>query len=221
MPGMDGLTLIGKLSESRSPGHHHHRSHRARPSRRSISAWPATFDRFPSRPRRSRARGACVRRIRVCFNSKTSPSPSARKPAGARHPAGRRSRSRRPVGPNGAGKTTLLKMLAGLTSPMASSRPNALTLGYLPQDGWPTAAAPSGRSEPCPRPPRSQGRNARAEGRLGDPQSEADHVRAARTASPGSLPLVGRRSRIKVARARGLGFEPDVQEQLTDHLSGG
>jgi ATP-binding cassette, subfamily F, member 3 len=40
-------------------------------------------------------------------------------------------------GPNGAGKTTLLRMLAGLEEPDEGDvqRPNALTIGYLPQDG--------------------------------------------------------------------------------------
>ena len=40
-------------------------------------------------------------------------------------------------GPNGAGKTTLLKMMAGIDEPDAGAvlKPNALTVGYLPQDG--------------------------------------------------------------------------------------
>ena len=40
-------------------------------------------------------------------------------------------------GPNGAGKTTMLKMLAGLDEPDSGAiiKPNALTVGYLPQDG--------------------------------------------------------------------------------------
>src|ERR671921_413465 len=40
-------------------------------------------------------------------------------------------------GPNGAGKTTLLRMLAGFDEPDTGlvMKPNALTIGYLPQDG--------------------------------------------------------------------------------------
>ena len=71
-------------------------------------------------------------------------------------------------GPNGAGKTTLLKMLAGFDEPDAGfiQKPNALTFGYLPQDGL----SHSGRTDHRrgqPRPQaaaRSQGRDARARG---------------------------------------------------------
>ena len=47
-------------------------------------------------------------------------------------------------GPNGVGKTTLLRMLIGAEEPDAGKiiRPNAITVGYLPQDGL----AHSGRS---------------------------------------------------------------------------
>jgi len=40
-------------------------------------------------------------------------------------------------GPNGAGKTTLLKMMAGIDEPDSGAvlKPNACTVGYLPQDG--------------------------------------------------------------------------------------
>src|SRR6185437_12549376 len=40
-------------------------------------------------------------------------------------------------GPNGAGKTTVLRMLAGLDEPDggAITKPAALAVGYLPQDG--------------------------------------------------------------------------------------
>src|SRR5688500_8650811 len=40
-------------------------------------------------------------------------------------------------GPNGAGKTTLLRLLAGLDEADTGAvlKPNALTIGYLPQDG--------------------------------------------------------------------------------------
>src|SRR6187200_2880141 len=133
-------------------------------------------------------------------------------------------------GPNGAGKTTLLKMLAGLDEPDEGviQKPNALTLGYLPQDGL----NHSGRSV------KDEASLAlkhlldlksemhELEERLGDTTlSEADHdsVLARYSEVQDRFRLSGGyQIELKVATVlRGLGFEPEVQHQLTDHLSGG
>ncbi|MEY4637045.1 MAG: putative transporter ATP-binding protein YheS [Acidobacteriota bacterium] len=133
-------------------------------------------------------------------------------------------------GPNGAGKTTLLKMLAGFDEPDAGfiQKPNALTIGYLPQDGL----AHSGRTVTAEaslalKPLLDLKAEMHAlEARLGDPSlSEADHDAVLHRYSDVQDQFRlgdGYQIELKVATVlRGLGFEPEVQEQLTDHLSGG
>jgi ATP-binding cassette subfamily F protein 3 len=133
-------------------------------------------------------------------------------------------------GPNGAGKTTLLKMLAGFDEPDAGviQKPNALTLGYLPQDGL----SHSGRTVKdeaslALKPLLDLKAEMHAlEERLGDTTvSEAEHqtilTRYSEVQDRFRLGD-GYQIELKVATVlRGLGFEPAAQEQLTDHLSGG
>jgi ATP-binding cassette, subfamily F, member 3 len=133
-------------------------------------------------------------------------------------------------GPNGAGKTTLLKMLAGFDEPDAGiiQKPNALTLGYLPQDGL----SHSGRivkdeASLALKPLLDlKAEMHDLEERLGDASlSEAEHDAAlARYSEVQDRFRLsdGYQIELKVATVlRGLGFEPEAQEQLSDHLSGG
>jgi ATP-binding cassette subfamily F protein 3 len=133
-------------------------------------------------------------------------------------------------GPNGAGKTTLLRMLAGLDEPDTGQilRPNALTIGYLPQDGL----SHSGRSvvdeaSLALKPLLDMKAEMHdLEHRLGDDSVSVEEHDAMlhryselqerfRMADGYSLEL-------KVATVlRGLGFEPQDFDNLTDHLSGG
>ncbi|MGQ0732407.1 MAG: ABC-F family ATP-binding cassette domain-containing protein [Acidobacteriota bacterium] len=131
-------------------------------------------------------------------------------------------------GPNGAGKTTLLRMLAGLEEPDGGLvlRPHALTIGYLPQDGL----THRGR--------RVVEEASQALKPLLDMKAELhelEHRLAEDTSDDHDALLVryselqerfriadGYHLELKVATVlRGLGFELQDFDKLTDHLSGG
>ena len=133
-------------------------------------------------------------------------------------------------GPNGAGKTTLLKMLAGFDEPDSGviQKPNALTLGYLPQDGLVhTGRTVKDEASLALKPLLDlKAEMHDLEGRLGDATlSEAEHdaVLARYSEVQDRFRLSdGYQIELKVATVlRGLGFELEVQDQLSDHLSGG
>jgi ATP-binding cassette, subfamily F, member 3 len=133
-------------------------------------------------------------------------------------------------GPNGAGKTTLLKMLAGFDEPDSGfiQKPNALTLGYLPQDGLThTGRSVVAEASLALKPLLDLKTEMHdLEARLGDAAlSEAEHdaMLARYSEVQDRFRLSdGYQIELKVATVlRGLGFEPEAQQQSTDHLSGG
>jgi len=133
-------------------------------------------------------------------------------------------------GPNGAGKTTLLKMLAGFDEPDAGfiQKPNALTFGYLPQDGLShSGRTVSAEASLALKPLLDLKAEMHAlEARLGDASlNEQEHDALLHRYSDVQDQFRlgdGYQIELKVATVlRGLGFEPEAQEQLTDHLSGG
>jgi ATP-binding cassette, subfamily F, member 3 len=133
-------------------------------------------------------------------------------------------------GPNGAGKTTLLRMLAGLDEPDSGEvlKPNALTIGYLPQDGLTyTGRSVVEEASLALKPLLDMKAEMHdLEHRLGEPAVSAD----AHDAMLHRYSDLQERFRIadgyhldlKVATVlRGLGFEHDDFGKLSDHLSGG
>jgi ATP-binding cassette subfamily F protein 3 len=133
-------------------------------------------------------------------------------------------------GPNGAGKTTLLRMLAGLEEPDSGviQRPNALTIGYLPQDGlYHSGRTVVDEASLALKPLLDmKAEMHELEHRLGDPavpeeEHEAMLHRYSELQERFRL-ADGYQIDLKVATVlRGLGFEPDDFDKLTDHLSGG
>src|SRR4030095_475685 len=133
-------------------------------------------------------------------------------------------------GPNGAGKTTLLRMLAGIDEPDSGDiqKPNALTFGYLPQDGLTHRGRSVVDEASLALKPLLdlKAEMHQLEERLGDSgltPEEHDAVLHRYSEVQDRFRLSdGYQIELKVATVlRGLGFEPELDEQLTDHLSGG
>ena len=133
-------------------------------------------------------------------------------------------------GPNGAGKTTLLRMLAALDEPDdgAVQKPNALTIGYLPQDGlsYRGRTVVDEASQALKSLLDLKAEMHDLEHRLGDAtvsagEHEALLLRYSEVQERFRI-LDGYHLELKVATVlAGLGFEPADFEKLTDHLSGG
>jgi ATP-binding cassette subfamily F protein 3 len=133
-------------------------------------------------------------------------------------------------GPNGAGKTTLLRMLGGMDEPDSGEiqKPNALTFGYLPQDGLTHHGRTVVDEASLALKPLLdlKAEMHELEGRLGDDSlspAEHDAVLHRYSEVQDRFRLSdGYQIELKVATVlRGLGFEPEMDGQLTDHLSGG
>ncbi|MGH9386855.1 MAG: ABC-F family ATP-binding cassette domain-containing protein [Vicinamibacterales bacterium] len=133
-------------------------------------------------------------------------------------------------GPNGAGKTTLLRMLAGLDESDSGEiqKPNALTFGYLPQDGLTHHGRVVVDEASLALKPLLDLKDEmhRLEERLGDVKltpDEHDAVLHRYSEVQDRFRLSdGYQIELKVATVlRGLGFEPEMDQQSTDHLSGG
>jgi ATP-binding cassette, subfamily F, member 3 len=133
-------------------------------------------------------------------------------------------------GPNGAGKTTLLRMLAGLDEPDEGHvlRPNALTIGYLPQDGLSHRGRIVVDEASLALKPLLDMKTELhdLEHRLGDdtmPVDEHDAMLHRYSEVQERFRMAdGYHLELKVATVlRGLGFSHADFQQLTDHLSGG
>ena len=133
-------------------------------------------------------------------------------------------------GPNGAGKTTLLRMLAGLDEPDEGVvvRPNALTIGYLPQDGLSHHGTSVVEEASLALKPLLDLKHEMhdLEHRLGDDTTSPDeHEGLLHRYSEVQERFTiadGYHLELKVATVlRGLGFESGDFDKRTDHLSGG
>jgi ATP-binding cassette subfamily F protein 3 len=133
-------------------------------------------------------------------------------------------------GPNGAGKTTLLRMLAGLDEPDEGlvMKPNALTIGYLPQDGLAHSGTSVVDEASLALKPLldMKAEMHELEHRLADtavPEEEHDAILHRYSDLQERFRMAdGYHLELKVATVlRGLGFEQEDFQKLTDHLSGG
>jgi ATP-binding cassette subfamily F protein 3 len=133
-------------------------------------------------------------------------------------------------GPNGAGKTTLLRMLAGLEEPDQGTvlKPNALTTGYLPQDGLTHRGRTVVDEASLALKPLldMKAEMHDLEHRLGDesvPEEQHESMLHRYSELQERFRMAdGYHLELKVATVlKGLGFELADFDRLSDHLSGG